>query len=310
MSSVSNTSKPLWRWLTANSHANGTPKSANVAATSRGWEMKWPWGNELLAAVKNLTVDLGTAALSALYLLNEETGPLPNLAAQTVEVLVDFNELVAVTGTPTLVAISNTAGVANVTLTYSSTDSDLSLGKLVFKNAASALGGAVGAGAKLTVNSTSTAAGWAGITDSGSNVVANGVTGSFSVDIPVTTALPFQSVNLAGANLANAAGQVLQFTLGFNRPVLVTGTPTISAIGLWSNSVAHANVTVSYVPSLSNENSLVFQSAAQDFSAATINLSFTVNSSSVLTGFAGITDLNGNVAANTISTANTQTVVA
>ena len=184
-SDTTNESKPDWVWLTAPGRANSAPKSANVFATGSGWVHKWPWGNEVLVAIGNLASNLGTATLAALYAalsapLSKATG-----SGQTVAVAVDFNEAVLVTGTPTVVAIQAAANVANVTLTYSSADSEPEQGRLVFKNAAVDLTNA-NVGGTLTVNSTSVVTGWDGITDAGdASVVANGVPSGVSLSITI-----------------------------------------------------------------------------------------------------------------------------
>lgn len=171
---TSDESKPKWEWLSS--------RLANTFATDSGWAHRWPWGDEILVAIGGLATNLGVATLVDLLV---STAPVANAASQVVQVAALFNEPVTVTGTPTVVAIGT--GVANATLTYSSADSDLTKGFVVFKSAPLDLA-AVAVDSTFTVNATSTLAVWSGIKDAGNaNAVANSV-GTLTATVTVVAA--------------------------------------------------------------------------------------------------------------------------
>lgn len=183
-SDTNDESKPNWTWLTSPGRDGADPKSANVFATGRGWVHRWPWGDEVIVAIGGLNTNLGVASIGELFIPDT---PVVNAELQSLRVLVQFNEAVEVTGTPTLEAIG-TGTTANVTLSYDSGESDPEAGKLVFLNADVDLSAAT-PDDTLTVNSTSVVAGWNGITDAVSAaVVSNGITAGLSAVFTVTAA--------------------------------------------------------------------------------------------------------------------------
>jgi len=302
-SSTADESKPNWTWLTTVGRGNTAPKSANVVATEKGWAMRWPWGLETLVAIGGLATALGIANVASLHVA--APSEKPNVASQTLTMLVSFNEPVEVTGTPTIRAITS-GGPANVSLAYVSASSDPTTGRLIFANTTANLGAAAGAaGVTATVNSTSVVTGFDGITDAGNaNAVANGVPAALSAQWTIVSALPFQSVNVPSGTVEAADEQTVSFILGFNRAVtLINASAVMSLRAITSGDVTVANAVLTFVSAV-NATHLLFSSPEIDLSGITENVTFTVNSTSTLVGFANITDLNGNVAANTISTAN------
>lgn len=128
----------------------------------------------------------------------------------------------------------------------------------------------------------------------------------------VLVAIGGLSTNLGNASLAsiealangvtvNAAAQTMSLLASFNEAVVVTGSPTVLAIAATSNGVA--NVTLTYDASVSapTAGKLVFRNTNVNLAAAGVLATFTVNASSVLAGWAGITDVNTNPVVNAIS---------
>lgn len=297
---TTNESKPSWTWL--------ENRLSNVVATPQGWVYKWPWGDEVLIAIGGLTTELGVPTQVGVELVSLV---LANSVSSNIAFRLLFNEPLTVNGTPTLVAISsNTSLLANVTLVYDATASDLSAGQIVFANNAANLGtGAIVSNAvTLTVNTTSVFDGSAVFDAETGNAVSNTLVIA-SNTVAITEFVPGLVKIFAVGALTNAAAQTVSFALDYNAGLAVTGTPTVKAIS--SNSEVVANLTLSYSNTLSNltAGNLVFVAANTDLSAAD-TLVFTVNASSVLVGFAGIKDASGNVVQNTLlGFANTLTVV-
>ena len=267
-SDTNNESKPRWKFLERD--------LANVFATPKGWVRRLPWVDDILVAIGGLSTKLGTPTVtSAVFRAN-----VVNRSTQTLGVDVLFNEPVTVSGTPTLQAIGTMA--ANVTLSYVAGKSTPNTGKLVFENTNVNLSSATGEHA-FTVNTTSVLSGWNNIVDAAtSNVVANSMTAVASMNVQTISAI----TSLVTPNVVNATAQTLQVTVTFDKPLTVTGTPTVRAIGTGT-----ANQTLSYAASLSSPATgvLVFNVVA-DLSAVTVGSTFTVNSTSVLVGWDGIKD--------------------
>ena len=294
-----NEKKPVWRWLT---RGDGN-KSANVFATTKGWMMRWPWGDEVLVGIGGLSKNLANATMAAIEFLSPSY--IANSTNQTIKLRVLFNEAVTVTGTPTVDLTSNGA-TANVRLTYASSESDLTAGKLVFTNTTLDKSSAA-IGEAFTANANSVLTGWDGIKDAGNaNAVTNAI-GTFTKTVVVKQAVPVHTATLRVGTATNTANQMIGFVVKFNQAVTLTGVPTIVAIG---DANAAMNLVLSYVSTGSNvaAGNLVFKSAATDFSAKTMNVVFTINATSTLTGWAGIrNDING-TPANALLVANTFTV--
>lgn len=186
--SNSNGKKPTWTSLTTLTRGKKPPMNANVFASSLGWMMRRPWGDECIVKIGGLATLLGNAAVLLLAQFPAQANVV-NAAAQTLAATISFNKPVVVTGSPTVVAIQAAANVANVTLTYSSTDSDANCGRLVFKNTTVNLATA-NVGGTFTVNSTSVVASWSGIVDpeQANNAVANGVPAGLTLSIGISAA--------------------------------------------------------------------------------------------------------------------------
>lgn len=178
---------PIWGAGVERKPVVGHPaNSANVFATSQGWVHRWPWGDEVIVAIGGLANSalMGNASLDVVRAL---TANVTNAAAQTLSVLIQFNEAVSVTGTPTVVAINSASpSPANATLSYDSSVSDPAAGKLVFRNTNVGLAQANAVGTTFRVNSTSVLSGWNGITDlANGNAVANSIPAALSATITV-----------------------------------------------------------------------------------------------------------------------------
>lgn len=182
--SPTNNVKPLWRVLKVLGRGASPSKLANTFATSIGWMLRRANYDECIVAINHLDNKLGNASL-LLLAQDPAVGNVTNGSSQTMIVLCSFNKGVQVTTTPTIVAISSLLSPANVTLTYNSTASDLTAGKVVFDNRNINLAQANAIGATFTVNSTSVASGWAGIQDpqQANNAVANGIPTGLSLTI-------------------------------------------------------------------------------------------------------------------------------
>lgn len=147
-------SKPKETWIrdggsTMFANTSTGNNSANVYATKQGWVIKRPWGEEVLVAIGGLDTNLGVPTYTGV-----DAGPaIANAAAQIVEFTLTWNEPLAVSGSPTVLAIG-AAGAANSILTYSSALSEPLAGKLVFRNASVNLA-AIPVGGTLTINATS-----------------------------------------------------------------------------------------------------------------------------------------------------------
>lgn len=178
-------SKPKESWILNNTIGAGN-NSANTYATEKGWVFRWPWGEEIIAAIGGLATLLAVPTYTGVY---ANPGAVANAAAQTVSFTLTWNEPLAVSGTPSIVAIGSN-GAANVTLTYAASVSEPLGGKLVFRNTNVNLA-AVAVGGILTVNATSGGANftnYANITDVTSSAnVASALTG-FSANVAVTAA--------------------------------------------------------------------------------------------------------------------------
>ena len=302
--------KPTWPWV---SEYIGY---ANCFATGGGWTVRWPWGDEVIVALSNLTTKLGTANESGIevYAL-PAAGYLINASSQTLQVLVNFNEGVHVTGTPTLDLIS-TAGEANITLSYNASVSALDAGRVVFGNASFTLGTAGYASDTLVANSSSPVGNWDTIHDAASGVaVANGIPAALSLTIPVYQDVPVHVATLRVGTAQDTTNQQIGLALDFNSDVVVTGTPFVIAIG---PNTDIANTKLSYNAAASNTalGNLVFQSLANlDFSALTGNCQFTLTTNGASTNATdGWTGISGpapvlKVVAHGVIVANTFTVV-
>ena len=170
---TSNSARPSWSYLTGQNGQIGN--LANVFATTGGWAHRWPWGDELLVALDSLNP--GPTAQQVLA----GTAPRPG-TAQTVQITVQFNEAVAVAGTPTIVAIG-TGGAANVTLSYASASSNVVNGTLVFNNTNVDLTG--DNSLSLVINTSSVLGSWTGITGA---INANATTNTLAVGNTITIA--------------------------------------------------------------------------------------------------------------------------
>jgi len=156
---TSNEKKPIWRYLTK---GLGAISAAKVFATKQGWVAKHPWGEEVLVAIGGLDTQLGAPTIVDLEVVNA----LTNVAAANIAFRLLVNEPVAVSGAPTLVALSSTpANVGNVTLVYSASLSQPLEGRLVFANTTVNLNTAGAVGVSLTINASSTLTAAANIAD-------------------------------------------------------------------------------------------------------------------------------------------------
>lgn len=308
--------KPTWPWVAE------YIGYANCFASGGGWTVRWPWGDEVIVALSNLTTKLGTAneAGLAVYAL-PAAGYLVNSAAQSLQVLVEFNEAVTVSGVPTLSLISATGAAnggnpANVALSYNASVSDLTAGRVVFGNNTFSMAAGGYGGDSLVANSSSIVANWDTIEDAGSTAnVANGIPAALSLTIPVYQAVPIQTLTLRAGTAQDTVNQAIGFELDFNQALTITGTPFVIAIG---PNTGIANTKLSYVAASSNtaNGQLVFKSAANlDFSALTGNCAFTlttngasVNTTDGWTGIVGPAPVLG-VVLHAIVVANTFTVV-
>lgn len=285
--------KPTWPWV---SEYIGY---ANCFATGGGWTVRWPWGDEVIVALSNLTTKLGTANQSAVLVYALPTaGYLVNGTSQSLQVQVNFNEAVHVTGTPTLVLISTTGAAnggdpANVTLSYNASVSDLETGRIVFGNGSFSLASVGYADDLLVANSTSVVGNWDTIHDAASGVaVANGIPTAQSLSIPVYQKVPVHTGTLRVGTAKDTANQFIGFELDFNSEVVVTGTPFVIAIGP-NTDIANTQLTYDAASSNVANGQLVFKSAAKDFSTLTGNCEFTLTTNGASTnasdGWAGIT---------------------
>jgi hypothetical protein len=294
-STTTDESKPKDTWL---STGRGD-KLANVFATSSGWVMRWPWGDEILVGIGGLNTNLGVPTHVGIELV---TSGVSNISPATVAFRLLFNEGVAVSGSPTLRGITS-AGPANISLVYDSTQSDPTAGKLVFANTTAVLNTAVAGNGSITitVNTTSVFDGSTTTDLLTANAVANAlVTGSASVTIAQYK--PGLAGIVAGANPGHTASETLSIEFDYNEAVTITGVPTVVLI---ASNASHANVTASYNAASSNTSNgqVVFKATAVDLSGVGIvGMTFKANSTSVLTGFSGITGASGNLVQNSTST--------
>jgi hypothetical protein len=230
-------------------------------------------------ALSNLTTKLGTANEAGAYVVASYypvAGYLVNSASQSVGVLISFDEAITVGApAPTLQLISN-AGEANVVLAYNVAASDLTAGKLVFANTNFSAATAGYGDDKLVVNSTSITANWTSIKDAGSNVaIATSIPAAVTLSIPIYQAIPTQGAAVRYGTATANTGQKIGFALDWSEGLVVTGTPGVIAV---APNTSYANLMLSYVAAASNltVGNLVFQSAAQDFSAVTANVLYTL----------------------------------
>ena len=299
--------KPTWPWV---SEYIGY---ANCFATGGGWTVRWPWGDEVIVALSNLTTKLGNASIltTGLALLNPTTGYFVNAATREAELAVMFNEAITVTGTPTLQLITTGVGEANVVLSYNSTASVLTAGKLVFSNGDFSLGTGNFASSNLVVNSSSIVAGWDGIKDAGNaNVVANGIPAAVSTAFVVYQQKPIHTATLRVGTANNSVNGQIGFALKFNEAVVLGGnTVPITMLAIGNANAVDGNVSLSLNVTASNTSlgNLVFQSAVIDFSNVNAAI-YTINSTSTLAGWSGIRNAIGGVVTNSVIVANTFTI--
>jgi hypothetical protein len=289
--------KPTWPWV---SEYIGY---ANCFATGGGWTVRWPWGDEVIVALSNLTTKLGTANLLSSAVISATnngdatSGWLANATSQQLLIYVSFNEAVHVTGTPTLDLISTT-GVANggtpanITLSYNSASSNLSAGKIAFGNDSFSLASAGYGDDTLVANSSSVVASWDTIHDAESGVaIANGVPAAVSLTIPVYQDKPTHVATLRVGTAQDTTNQQIGFALDFSQEVVVTGAPYIIAIGP-NTDIANTKLTYNAAASNTSLGNLVFQSALTDFSTLTGNCQFTLTTNGASTnssdGWGGI----------------------
>ena len=173
--------KPKHPWLVSGGGAS-TNNLSNTYATEQGWVFRWPWGEEVLAGIGGLASAMGAPSLVALEAV---TTTIQDLTPANIAFRLVYNEPVAVTGTPSIIAIGAN-GAANVVLTYDSSQSTPSAGRLVFANTTLGLGGLFNG--TLTVNSTSGTSNYtnfANITDvtNTSVTIVSTITGSNTVVI-------------------------------------------------------------------------------------------------------------------------------
>lgn len=308
--------KPVWPWV---SEYIGY---ANCFATEGGWSVRWPWGDEVIVALSNLTTKLGTANAVNLLLgsATPAVGWLTNAATQTVRVDLCFNEAVHVTGTPTLALISevgaaNGGSPANITLSYNASASSLETGKVAFSNQNFSLA-SVGYGVDtLVANSTSAVTNFNTIHDAASGAaVATSIPAALSLEIPVYQVAPIQTLDTRIGSAKDTSGQYLGFLFTYSSPVTVTGTPYLNIFG---PNTDIANLVAYYNSANSNlaAGEVAFITEAQNFHLLTGNAQFTLNASSAnaSSGLDGIKDYvvpgNPRSASATVAVGNTFTVV-
>jgi hypothetical protein len=236
---------------------------------------------------------------------------LVNAASQALHVVVGFNEAVTVSGTPTLQLISGNASHSNVTASYNSAASNLSSGKVVFSNQSFTLAQVGYAANSLVVNSTSVVSGWDGISDAGNaNDVANGIPSSFSLSIPIYQEKPVHVATLRVGTANSSVNGQIGFALDFNELLVLGGnSEAITLRAIADANATNGNLVCTLNVSASNLalGNLVFQSAVTDFNNVNAGI-YTINTTSVLTGWDGIKNSIGGVVANSIVVANTFTV--
>jgi hypothetical protein len=301
---TTNEQKPDWPHL--RDAANTT---ANTFAGDSGWVFRHPWGDETLYAIGNLGTKLGIANLAAIAVLTlagtagDGSGKLVNAAAQGLSLVITFNEPVTLSGTPTLDLISGNS--ANITLSYNAALSDVTQGKVAFGNTSFSLASALYGPDTLTINASSTVTGWQNIKDAATaNVVANGVPAAVSLVVDTYQEKPVASAPTRVGTPTNTTNQTLAFAIKFNQAVVLSTTPTVRAIG---NANTPGNVVLTYAFTNGTGN-LVFSKANNDFSTIVNNGIYTVNATSTLTGWNGIKNAIGGVAANVVVGANTHTI--
>ena len=283
-------------------------KSANVFATDAGWVMRWPWTDELLVTVDQLTAKLGVANAMQI-MIPTYTTVYTNTASQSLTAEILFAEALAVTGTPTLHMIS-AAGAADVVLSYNAAASLLTQGVVVFDNTNFSLAAAGYGGDTLVINASSTVSGWTGITEvADANAVHSGIPAGYSNSVSVYQAIPVLTLTPNFGSAFDSTGQYVGFALKFNQALTLTTIPTLLAIG----TAPAVNLTLTYTATGSNvaAGNLVFKSAVQDYSALVANAVYTINALSTTTGFTGIKNALGGVASITVPDAigNTFTVM-
>lgn len=297
--------KPTWPWV---SEYVGY---ANCFATGGGWTVRWPWGDEVIVALSNLTTKLGNSSIGSLTYTPISGMYLVNAASQALHVVVGFNEAVTVSGTPTLQLISGNASHSNVTASYNSAASNLSSGKVVFSNQSFTLAQVGYAANSLVVNSTSVVSGWDGISDAGNaNDVANGIPSSFSLSIPIYQEKPVHVATLRVGTANSSVNGQIGFALDFNELLVLGGnSEAITLRAIADANATNGNLVCTLNVSASNLalGNLVFQSAVTDFNNVNAGI-YTINTTSVLTGWDGIKNSIGGVVANSIIVANTFTV--
>lgn len=312
---TTNENKPQWP-IVQEHDANG---ASDVVATSKGWVKKYAWGgSEVIVAISNLSTKLGLPNVADVYLVTtgvlDNTSPLVNTTSQALEFILSFNEPVLVTGghLPTIDLICNTTA-ANVRLTYNVADSDLTTGKLVFRNANFSLADANYAPATLTMNSSSVVTHFDNIYDAGTadvaNVVANGIPTTISKTYRVYQGTPIHTNTTRVGSAVDLANQYVSFAIKFNEPITLSGnTPTLVA---QATTEVPANIVLTYTATGSNLalGNLVFISTAQDFTALTQNGVFTANSSNTPGNWASIHNAVGGHPVNGIVVANTFTIL-
>lgn len=312
--------KPMWPQVLRPSRTGipGTAgdQSANTYATNEGWVKRWPFGTEVLVAIQGLADKLGVSNVatmlfgSILGTAADGSGKLVNAAFQGLSLKVAFNEPVEVTDAPTLSLISSNASVANITLSYNAALSAANTqGLLVFENTEFTLANAGYVSQNLVVNSSSTVTGWDGIVDLTGNVVANGVPTSVALAVPIYQEKPVQTVTIPVGTATNTVNQFVKFAVTFNEAVVLTTTPSLTAIGD-GNTAPVGNLTLTFTATGSNLalGNLVFSSPSTDFSAIVNAAVYTINASSNVQGWAGIKNAIGGTVANQLIVANTFTV--
>jgi hypothetical protein len=309
--------KPMWpQVLRPARTVQNIDQSANTFATNSGWTKQFPWGTEVLVAIRGLADKLGVANLASLVFgtiagtAADGSGKLVNAAAQSLTVVVGFNEPVAITDTPTLSMISSNASVANITLSYNAALSAANTtGKVVFANLNFTLASAGYVSQNLVANDSSVVTGWDGIVDLTGNVVANGVPAGMEIVVPVYQEKPVQTATTRVGTASNTVDQTIAFAIKFNEAVVLTTTPSLTAIGD-GNTAPVGNLTLTYTATGSNLalGNLVFSSPVTDFSAVVNAAVYTINASSNVQNWAGIKNAIGGTVANQLIVANTFTV--
>jgi hypothetical protein len=309
--------KPMWpQVLRPARTVQNIDQSANTFATESGWTKKFPWGDEVLVAIRGLATKLGVANVATLFFgtiagtAGDGSGKLVNTTAQSLTVIVPFNEPVAISGTPTLSLISSNASVANITLSYNAALSAANTtGKVAFANLNFALSSAGYVGQNLVANSSSTVTGWETIVDLTGNTVANGVPAAISAAVPIYQEKPVQTVTIPVGTATNTTAQFVKFAVKFNQAVVLTTTPSLTAIGN-GNTAPVGNLTLTYTATGSDLalGNLVFSSPSTNFSAIVNAAVYTINASSNVQNWAGIKNAIGGTVANQLIVANTFTV--